>query len=245
MAHAHERNCSGIDIDAQVRVGWNGSMPPVTDIRARLGLPETAADWYDTWENVGGHDEPVPLPTAAQLETLLTRRLGCDPIDAAAVAAARPDPHADPELWWVMERCYRQLLSDLGGARMLLWPQLPDSWGATGRFVHLYALLAAIPVTLEHNRSLGIDDDVTWATLSNVAEKLRLNRARFGVAGLEVAHWFTLHFRGSLYRFYRASGLGCERRPFRPDRAGGTGLLWRPGPVEHARPNGLFPLVSR
>ncbi|ADD43677.1 hypothetical protein Snas_4025 [Stackebrandtia nassauensis DSM 44728] len=154
----------------------------------------------------------MPLPSAAELDSLLTGRLGCDPIDAAAVAAARPDPDADPELWWVMERCYRHLLADMGGIEMLLWPQLPDKWGATGRFVHLYALLAAIPETLAYNRSRGIEDEITWATLSNVAEKLRLNRARFGVPGLEVAHWFTLHFRGAIHR------LG--RLEFAPERAG-------------------------
>lgn len=187
-------------------------MPPVTDPRARLDLPDSAVTWYDTWERVGPGTEPVPLPDAAEIERLLVERLGCDPIDAAAVAAARPDPVADPELWWVMERCHRQLLADMGGLDMLLWPQLPDKWGDTGRFVHLYAMLAAIPATLAFNRSHGIDDAVSWASMANVAEKLTVNRARFGHVGLEVAHWFTLHFRGSLYR------LG--RLEFAPEAAG-------------------------
>lgn len=178
-------------------------MPPVSEIRRRLGLPESASGWYEVWDRVGPPPVPVPLPSAAELETLLAQRLHCDAADAAAVAAARPDPDTDPELWWVMERCHTQLLSDLGGLEMLGWPQLPQSWGATGRFVHLYALLAAIPAVLEYNRALGIDDAVTWDTLSNVSEKLRVNRVRFGVAGLEVAHWFSLHFRGSLFRLGR------------------------------------------
>ncbi|MGH8879010.1 MAG: acyltransferase domain-containing protein, partial [Stackebrandtia sp.] len=187
-------------------------MPSLTEIRDRLGLPDSAAKWYEIWDSVGAAGTEVPVPEASEIEPLLRERFGADAIDAEAVAAARPDPDTDPELWWVIERCYGQLLADMGGPEMLLWPQMPEKWGVAGRFVHLYALLAAMPRVFEYNRGKGIHDDITWATLSNLAEKLRLNRARHGFVGLEVAHWFTLHFRGSLYQ------LG--RLEFAPERVG-------------------------
>jgi len=167
----------------------------------RLGLAET--DWYRRWSELPPSPGPVPLPTAEEAEHLLLERLGADPVDSAAVAAARPDPERDPELWWVLERCYRQLSDDMGGVGMLLWPKLPDELGTPGRFVYLWALLAVLPQTLEYHRSRDIPAEVTWATLGNVGEKLRLNRARFDEPGLAVVFWFTLHFRGSIFRLGR------------------------------------------
>ncbi|MFD0558910.1 hypothetical protein FB566_4866 [Stackebrandtia endophytica] len=187
----------------------------------RLGLAET--DWYQRWNGLPPSTDPVPLPTASEAERLLVERLGADPVDAAAVAAARPDPRRDPELWWVLDRCYRQLSDDMGGVGMLLWPKLPEDLGATGRFVYLWALLAVLPQTLEYHRSRGVPQEVTWATLGNVGEKLRLNRARYGEPGLAVVFWFTLHFRGSIFRLGRLE-FAMERlgdsHPFTGHRAG-------------------------
>ncbi|CAM3169093.1 Acyltransferase [Stackebrandtia soli] len=177
------------------------NMIDVTRVRATLGLAPESAAWYDTW-NAVDVPGPAPIPTAKETRDILNR-LGVDEIDIDAAVAARPDPRADPELWWLVERCYRQLVGDMGGTDMIVWPRLGESTGHKGRFAYLYALLAALPTTLAFHASRGIGEDVTWATLANLGEKLRLNRARYGVPGLSVAFWFTLHFRGSLYQLGR------------------------------------------
>ena len=173
------------------------------ELITRLGIADSDRGWIDRWHRLGAPPQPVVLPTAAEVEPLLTRRLGADAVDAAAIAAARPDPERDPHLWWVLERCHHQLLSDMGGTGMLVWPKLSPHLGAVGRFTYLWALLSVLPQTLRYHRSRGIPEDVSWQTLSNLGEKLRLNRARFAEPGLAVAFWFTLHFRGSLYRLGR------------------------------------------
>lgn len=173
------------------------------DVGNRLGIADADLDWIDRWERLGPAAEPLVLPTAAEAERLLVTRLGADAVDADAVAAARPDPHRDPELWWLLERCHHQVLADMGGTGMLIWPKLSPDLGAVGRFVYLWALLSVLPHTLRYHRDRGVPEDVSWATLSNIGEKLRLNRERFDEPGLAVAFWFTLHFRGTIYRLGR------------------------------------------
>ncbi|GAA4898281.1 acyltransferase domain-containing protein [Stackebrandtia albiflava] len=174
-----------------------------TRLEDRLGLAEADKHWYQTWEDIGAPDGGVALPSAADTERLLVDHLTADPEDAAAVAQARPDPERDPELWWVLERCHRQLRADMGGTGMLMWPKLSRELGAPGRFVYLWALLSVMRHTLEYHQARGVPPQVSWATFGNIGEKLRLNRARYGEPGLEVAFWFTLHFRGAIYRLGR------------------------------------------
>lgn len=176
-------------------------MVTAADVREFLRLPAADAAWIDTWDCLAAG--PAPVPSAAEIERLMVDRLGVDPIDAAAAAAARPDRRAEPELWWVIDRCHAQLESDMGGFGMLLWPRIPERLGAAGRFLYLYPLLAAIPATLEFYRRRGLDEDLCWATLGNFSEKLRLNRARYDLPGLSVAFWFTLHVRGALFQLGR------------------------------------------
>lgn len=178
-------------------------MSTETGIRSALGLSDDDAHWYDTWERLGPPPEPVVLPSREAVAELLTGRLGVDPVDVEAAIEAYPDPQADPVLWWLLERTHHQLVADMGGIGMLMWPRLHRKFGLKGRFVHLYAFLATLPALLAYHRSRGVPEEVTWATLSNLAEKLRLNRVRHGEPGLDVALWFTLHFRGSLYRLGR------------------------------------------
>lgn len=175
----------------------------MTSEQERNELRAAIGDWYGLWNSIELSAEAAQVPAEQEVYELLTNQLGVDPVDAKAVIEARPDPCADPQLWWVLQHSYQHLLAEMGGIGMLKWPRLPSSWGGKGRFVYLYALLAAIPYTLAFNRQRGISDDISWATFTNLAEKLRLNRARYGVPGLTVAFWFTLHFRGTLYRLGR------------------------------------------
>lgn len=187
------------------------------DLITGLGIAESDRHWIDRWKKLGAAPEPFALPGAAEVERLLVERLGADNIDAAAVAAARPDPRRDPHLWWLLERCHHQLLADMGGTGMLIWPKLSADLGAVGRFTYLWALLSVLPQTLRYHQSRGVSEDVGWATLANLGEKLRLNRARFDEPGLAVAFWFTLHFRGSIYRLGRlefAMERLTEEHPF-------------------------------
>lgn len=182
-------------------VAW--AEPSLEQVRAKLQLPEAAAGWYDTWAAAADPDQPLPLPEAAEIVQILTRRCAADPQDAQAVAQARPDPVRDPELWWVAQRCWRQLVQGMGELDMLLWPQLPAHLGATGRFIYVYACVAAFPEIDRYHRRRGVSQELADTLFADLGEKLRLYREIHGEPGLDVSLWFTTHFRGSIYQLGR------------------------------------------
>lgn len=177
-------------------------MIDVREVRTRLGWPDAAQEILDTWDALGAPDEPVRLPERSEVIRIL-HRMGAEEIDVADVVTSPPDPEADPVMWWVLERCVQHLRSDMGGQSMLSWPSLADQRDARTRLTYLYAFLAHLPTTLAWHAERGIPEEVSWATFGDVGEKLRTNRQIYGEAGIDVAFWFTLHFRGSIYRLGR------------------------------------------
>lgn len=178
-------------------------MAGVTDlesVRAHLGWPEPALDILTEWD--GLETTPVTLPSQAEVIRAL-HRMGADEIDVADAVGARPDPAVDPELWWVLERAVAHLRSDMGGGDMLKWPSTAHHRDPKARLIYLYAFLAHLPETLAWHAERGVPEDVSWATFADVGEKLRINRAIFGESGLDVSFWFTMHFRGAIYRLGR------------------------------------------
>ena len=171
-------------------------------VREWLGWPDAAQEILDTWDALGAPAEPVVLPDRGEVIRAL-HRMGADEIDVADVVAARPDAQADPELWWLIERCVHQLRTDMGGQGMLSWPSLASRRVPKERLAYLWAFLVHLPAALEYHASRGVSEEVSWATFADVGEKLRINRQIFGEVGLDVSFWFTLHFRGTIYRLGR------------------------------------------
>lgn len=151
--------------------------------------------------------EPEPgaarLPDDAEAAALLAR-LNVTGEDAAEAVAALPQRTSQPELWWLLERCRARLVHDMGGTGFLTpSPQLPRELGPTGRYFYLAVLLATLKETRRFHAAHGIPDEVSWASLGDLGEKVRLYRRFHGIGGFDLQDWLTLHFRGALYALGR------------------------------------------
>jgi hypothetical protein len=127
------------------------------------------------------------------VDEALLARLGVSPPDRAEMLAARPSP-GDP----LVDRLRRELLDGMGQARDgLSWPEDAPP------YLYPWVLLSTVDDVLEYHRSRGIPEDVSWATLADLGQQLRVGRRRLGRSGLTSPGWLTLHFRGDLYQLGR------------------------------------------
>lgn len=180
-------------------------------VRARLGLSDDLIPWLEQLELIGPPTTPLPLPAVHEANDLFTR-LDILPADAADIIDAWPAPDQSPEVWWLLERCHRLLVSLLGESypsSYQRWPPLPPHLGAISRLFYVYMFLAALPTIRQWHHEHEIPDDISWATLADLGEHIAIHRRIFGTAGLDVPDWMTLHFQGALYRLGR---LHFERR---------------------------------
>lgn len=69
--------------------------------------------------------------------------------------------------------------------------------------------LAALPDIRAYHASLGVADDVSWATLADLGLQVATYRRAHGASGFDKAWWVQLHFRGRIFRLGR---LQFERR---------------------------------
>lgn len=183
----------------------------------RLGLTAGVLEWL----------RARPVPTASPSLALPDNDTVCSHLSALAVEAdawpeilaTRPDPTANPDLWWALERIYHDLAGNLGnGAGFAGWPNLPVDGTAPVRHLYIWAFLAAVPVVRQYHAEHGIPDEISRASLSTVGQAVTASRAMFGASGLLFALWVQpLAFRGVHYRIGRlAYDLGGTRGP-QPD----------------------------
>ncbi|MGI8867319.1 MAG: acyltransferase domain-containing protein [Mycobacteriales bacterium] len=172
-------------------------------VAERLGLHGDHLPWLDRLEALGPPAGPTPLPHGDALRALLIR-IGTPPLDADEIVRLRPDPATSPELWWLLERCHHSLIADMGGTgyRPDL-PSLPDRLGAAGRFFYVHVFVATIPAVRRFHRLRGVPEDITWATLADLGDKISIHRRTYGRGGLNTQFWFTLCFRGAIYALGR------------------------------------------
>jgi hypothetical protein len=163
----------------------------------------------------------LPIDQAAQLLS----QLQVPPEDIAPIIAAMPTPQTHPAEWWLLERCYAELVSDLGGFdEMLPWPALPAERGLLARLLYVYVFLAAAPSIRRWHQAHGIADDISWATLADLGTWVRNYRTAHGQTGFEEPGWLTYHFRGGIYRLSRLQ-FGKWRVSFDPASAGLDGTV--------------------
>lgn len=214
-------------------------------VTAWLGSTEEYTDWVRELDAIGPPGEEVQLPEPAESGALF-QRIGIQPDDADDILATRISAAADPELWWLLQRCHQTLVASMGdlGWGWLRWPHLPAELGAKGRFFYVHALLASIPAVLRYHEKRGIPQDVSWATFADLGRQLAIYRRINGVGGLDVQFWFSLHFRGLIYdmgrlQFNRGSisfdedAIAASGAPFhRGDTALGVHIP-EAGPMTH------------
>ncbi|GHO91182.1 hypothetical protein KSF_012300 [Reticulibacter mediterranei] len=199
-----------------------------------MGLGEDFSSWLVELEAIGSVTPSVHLPDKHQVSGLFTR-LGVQPADAAEILDAWPALDQSPEWWWLLHHCHLQLVALMDKpftAHPPQWRPLPQHLGSLGRLFYVYVFLATLPAIRQWHHQRGIPDDVSWATLADLGENLAIHRRMFGVAGLDVPQWLTLHFGGKLYRLAR---LQFERWRLSPrwaiysNEGSDNGVTLRPG----------------
>jgi hypothetical protein len=176
-----------------------------TMVKERLGLSERFRVWLDQTEIPRDARDPE-LPPDAEADSLL-KRLGVRDQDRAACLASRPDPEVQPELWWVLNRVYQDLVARIGRnpaqEGYMGWPALPESAGDAGRQLYVWVLLAAVPDIRRFHRERNIPDEVSWDSLAGLSGSITLWSAIYGGSGLRGDWMVPLLFRGVSYRLGR------------------------------------------
>lgn len=172
-------------------------------IGTRLGLGSKAPGVLARLAAVPLPREPVRLATSAEVITIL-RRLRVAEADIGEVLAARPSARQNPDLWWLLERCNRELVNDMGGLGTIAgWPTLPAQLGPIGRYFYVWVFLSTISDLRKYHSRRGIPEEITWATLAELGTQMWYRRSICGDGGLHTQEWVTAHFRGVLYRLGR------------------------------------------
>lgn len=164
---------------------------------------ETFTTWHDHLKVIGAPPFAVHLASGDEYASVL-RYLGVPEEDINDVVASAPDPNADAEVWWYLERTVYSLTLHMdaldGPPRIASLTDVNDPrWRYF--FVHVYA--AALPLVQPWFRQRGIPEDVVQATLADLGRNVRVHRKRHGRGGLETASWLMLHFRGMIYQLGR------------------------------------------
>lgn len=171
------------------------------EVQSRLGLSAETMAWLRRIERPAGSRDPV-LPDDAQVERLL-ERLGVEPTDRDTTLAARPDPDAHPELWWVLDRACHDMLATMGTPVGAGLAALPAATGPVGRHLYVWLYLAMLPQVRRYHADRGVPDDISWDSLSALGDEMTSSRLVTGISGLDATWGLPLVFRGASYRLGR------------------------------------------
>lgn len=180
-----------------------------TEIQNKLGLSSEILDWLTSVERLESLRQPV-LPNNTEAAQLL-ERLSVKPADRAYTLAARPNPDAQPELWWILSQIYYDMLVHMGHGEPVTgfngWPGLPASLGTSGRYLYVWLFLAVLPDVRRFHAERGIPDDISWESLTVLGRAINEVHAMTGMSGLsQVSQWgVPMRFRGADYQLGRLS----------------------------------------
>lgn len=151
---------------------------------------------------------PAPLPDVDALPRVLTL-LGLDDADIGEMIALRPAMD-DAEPRWALDTCCAMLSRSMTSLapEYLSLPALEHATpvarrSAVARYFYPFVFTATVPAVREFHRGRGIPEQVSWASLADLGQQMRVHRRIFGVGGLHTQNWLTLHFRGGLYSMGR------------------------------------------
>jgi GNAT domain-containint protein/N-acyltransferase family protein len=199
-------------------------------VAEQLGLGQEALVRMAQLGAAGPPSQPLELPPIDQAAALLAQ-LHVPPEDSATIVEHMPSAEANPAEWWLLERCYNELVSDIGGfEEMPPWPALPAERGPLARVLYVYVFLAATPIIRRWHAARGIADEISWATLADLGTWVRRYRKTHGQTGFDQQFWLTYHYRGGIYRLGRLQ-FGKWRISFDPAVAGLDGAFHRGDPA--------------
>lgn len=173
------------------------------DVQRRLRLPDQTAAWLRSLARPPDAAEPV-LPDDAGAAELLDRLGVADP---EATLAARPDRTANPELWWVLDRTYQEMVATMGdpapATGFFGWPPITSERDAVARHLYVWLFLATVPLVRQYHAEHGVPDDVSWESLRCLGSTMASARQLSGTSGLDGVWSPPLAFRGALYSLGR------------------------------------------
>jgi hypothetical protein len=199
------------------------------DVRGLLRAGPATRPWLDHLEGLAGPGVDAALPDADELAAVLLD-LAVPHEDVNDLVALAPAVRA-PDLWWLLERCVRSLVRDMGATDRSppAFPALPPGTGTLGRYFFVYVFVAARAHVLAFHRARGIPAEVSRLTLADLGRNLAVHRRRLGTGGLDVMFWLMAHFRGVIYQLGRLQ-FQRTRLGRRPGAAvAGAGLPYGPG----------------
>jgi hypothetical protein len=162
------------------------------------------AEWVAGQEAEGAPRVPVEPPSADELPDLLLD-LAVPYEDVNEIVAVRRTLFADAGAVRLLEACVGALVHGMGEEveRGPRFPVFPTDAGPVARHFYVYVFVAALPYVRAHHRERGIPDHVSRRTLADLGRAMALHRLRYGVGGVLVPGWLTLHFRGEVYQLGR------------------------------------------
>lgn len=175
----------------------------MASIRKLLSEDEQTRKWLTHLEGIDAPDVEVTLPAAGDLPPVLLE-LAVPHEDIGILVALLPQVRDEPELWWLLERCTRSLVRDMGSITTTqAFPDLPEGMGMLHRYFYVFVFLAALPHVRKFHRSQEIPDEISRLTLADLGRNMAVHRRRHGTGGLDVAFWLMLHFRAAIYQLGR------------------------------------------
>lgn len=172
----------------------------LNEVQRRLQLPDRTVAWLRSIARVTDATEPV-LPDDAAAAELLAQLGVADPADTLA---ARPDRRTDPELWWVLDRIYQEMVATMGDPAprdgFFGWPPIQDERGGTvARHLYVWLFLSVVPLVRRYHAEHSIPDNVSWESLACLGSTMAAARQLSGKPGLDGVWSPPLAFRGALY----------------------------------------------
>ncbi len=161
--------------------------------------------WYEAWRAGFAASEPLldtadlQVPAAGELANrcqelgfpesatriLVDHRASLDEPRVRRLAA-----HAQ----WLQAERYTP-----GGYLALGWPPPPGACP----LLYAYAAMGVTPRTRARNDGLGVDAEITTATLWDIGQQVRLHHRLYGDPGMGKGHWITHHLASHLFRLGR------------------------------------------
>ncbi len=216
------------------------------DIVSALNLGDAANHWRELWDGAG------PVVTQVDEDWLDVERVAAaaemigmaEEIRLACIEAATA-VRVNPPLMGIGRRVLA-LLTEAENifkfSETHLWPMLPETFGQPGRLFYAVVMLAGLDKLFAGHRKIGIPENISIDTFSDIELWIQIYRQKQGRLGLDEIHWLIKHFHNRIFRLGR---LQFDIQNFYPDfriykntRSSEILALAKPG--QEFRPDGQY-----
>ena len=123
--------------------------------------------------------------------------LGLDDGDEDLVVRTFPDPDADAERYWLLERMRSLIVAGMPAGDPAVPLRRFDEFGVLGTLFPIHVLASVVPEVLRFHVDHGVPIAVTRSTLDLRSVTTRSDR---GLPVVDVSGWFVWRYRGLLYQ---------------------------------------------